>query len=120
MESHYQISFYVPDKQCQQVKQAMFDAGAGILGNYQECSWQTLGQGQFKPLDGSQPFLGNKDMLEIVTEYKVEMLCTEKNIKPVIQALKSSHPYELPAYNVIKLENTQGYKRFLRGFSIRH
>lgn len=55
----------------------MFDAGAGGLGDYQECSWQTLGQGQFRPLKGSQPFLGETDKLEKVVEYKVEMLCQE-------------------------------------------
>jgi len=105
MQSHYQISFYVPEKQCEQVKQAMFGAGAGVLGNYQECSWQTVGQGQFKPLQGSQPFIGKSDKLEAVKEYKVEMLCTEEKIKPVIQALKSSHPYEVPAYFVTKSED---------------
>lgn len=106
MESHYQITFYVPEKHCEQVKQAMFEAGAGTLENYQECAWQTLGQGQFKPLEGSNPFLGDKDKLEIVSEYKIEMLCTIDKIKPVIQALKSSHPYESAAYNIIKLENS--------------
>ncbi len=105
MKNLYQISFYVPEEQCEQVKKAMFDAGAGVLGNYQECSWQTLGQGQFKPLVGSQPFLGKQGELETVAEYKVEMLCTEEKIKPVIQALKSSHPYEVPAYFVTKSED---------------
>ncbi len=80
----------------------MFDAGAGTLENYQECSWQTLGLGQFKPMDGSQPFLGKTDKLEAVSEYKVEMLCNTKHIKPVIKALKSSHPYEVPAYFITK------------------
>ncbi len=102
MQSHYQISFYVPEKQCEKVKQAMFAAGAGTLKNYQECSWQTLGRGQFKPMDGSQPFLGKTNKLEVVSEYKVEMLCDTKHIKPAIKALKSSHPYEVPAFFVIK------------------
>ena len=100
---YYQITFYVPKKQCEVVKQAMFDAGAGTLGNYQDCSWQILRQGQFKPLSGTQPFLGKKDKLEKVSEYKVEMLCHKEKIKLVIQALKSSHPYEVPAYSVIEL-----------------
>ena len=104
MSNHYQISFYVPEPQCESVKQAMFDAGAGILGGYQECAWQTTGQGQFKPLIGSQPFIGETDKLERVKEFKVEMLCKKECIKKVIQALKSSHPYEAPAYSVIKLE----------------
>ena len=101
---HYQISFYVPEPQCELVKQALFEAGAGVLGDYQECAWQTMGQGQFKPLDGSKPFLGATNKLEKVREYKVEMLCKKKFIQPVIQALKSSHPYEVPAYSVIQLE----------------
>ena len=104
MTNHYQITFYIPEKQCGQVKQAMFDAGAGILGDYQECAWQILGEGQFKPLQGSQPFLGKTNKLEKVKEYKVEMLCQKNVLKAVIRALKSSHPYEVPAYSVIKLE----------------
>ena len=103
MKEYYQISFYVPKKHCESVKQAMFDAGAGTLGNYQECAWQTLGQGQFKPLIGSDPFLGETDKLEIVEEYKVEMLCPEKSLKKVIQALKSRHPYEEPAFSVFAM-----------------
>jgi hypothetical protein len=74
------------------------------LDDYQECAWQTLGQGQFKPLDGSKPFLGETNQLETVTEYKVEMLCKKEFIEQVIRALKSSHPYEVPAYSVIRLE----------------
>jgi len=106
---YYQISFYVPELHCEDVKQAMFNAGAGKLGNYQECCWQILGEGQFKPTSGSQPFLGEKDKLENVSEYKVEMLCEKVKIEPVIQALKSSHPYEVPAYSVIKLLSTEDY-----------
>jgi len=101
---HYQISFYVPEPHCELVKQALFDAGAGVLGDYQECAWQTLGQGQFKPLDGSKPFLGETNQLEAVKEFKVEMMCREECIVEVIQALKSSHPYEVPAFLVIQLE----------------
>jgi len=81
----------------------MFGHGAGNLGDYQECAWQTLGEGQFKPLQGSNPYLGEIDKLEKVAEYKVEMLCSKTNIKPVIRALKSSHPYEVPAYSVVEL-----------------
>ena len=105
MKNYYQIIFYVPEAQCEQVKQAMFDAGAGILGNYQECAWQTLGEGQFKPCRGSQPFIGKENQLEKVAEYKVEMICNKDKISLVIQALKDNHPYEEPAYSVIKLQD---------------
>jgi len=100
----FQISFYVPVKNCETVKQAMFDAGAGNIGNYQECAWQTLGQGQFKPLRGSKPRIGEVNALERIEEFKVEMVCTREYLKLVVQALKSSHPYEVPAFSVIKLE----------------
>ncbi len=105
MPSHYQISFYVPKTHCEVVKQAMFDAGAGKLGTYDSCAWQTLGQGQFKPQEGSNPFLGKTGNIEVVDEYKVEMICNKANLKAAIDALKNSHPYEEPAYSVIKLEN---------------
>jgi len=105
MVTMYQISFYVPEAQCDQVKQAMFTAGAGVVGNYQECAWQTLGEGQFRPLEGSQAFIGEINKLEKLTEYKVEMICQSNRIKQVIEALKESHPYEEPAYSVLKLVN---------------
>jgi len=101
----YQISFYVPKTHCEEVKQAMFDTGAGKLGEYDCCAWQTLGQGQFKPLAGSDPFIGDTGKLETVNEYKVEMMCSENHLHKTIQALKSSHPYEVPAYSVTKLED---------------
>ncbi len=99
----YQISFYVPVENCEKVKQAMFKAGAGIVGDYQECAWQTSGQGQFRPLEGSDPYLGEVNTLEKVEEFKVEMVCASQHIEKVIQALKSSHPYEMPAFSVIQL-----------------
>jgi len=105
MVTMYQISFYVPEAQCDQVKQAMFTAGAGVVGNYQECAWQTLGEGQFRPLEGSQAFIGEINKLEKLTEYKVEMICQSNRIKQVIEALKESHPYEEPANSVLKLVN---------------
>jgi structural hemagglutinin/hemolysin toxin protein RtxA len=63
-----------------------------------------LGEGQFMPLEKSNPFIGNKNTLTKVPEYYVEIICTADIIKPVIAALKKAHPYEEPAYHVIKLE----------------
>lgn len=104
MVQTYQINFYVPKTHCEQVKRAMFAAGAGKLGHYDSCAWQTAGVGQFRPLAGSDPFLGKLDALESVEEYKVEMMCVEKHLDAVVQALKHSHPYETPAYSLIRLE----------------
>lgn len=98
------ISFFVPIKYAEKVKCAVFLTGAGELGDYDNCSWETLGSGQFRPLSGSDPFLGNEGVLEKVEELKVEMVCRTECIETAIAALKEAHPYETPAYDVIKLE----------------
>ncbi|MAK93592.1 MAG: NGG1p interacting factor NIF3 [Gammaproteobacteria bacterium] len=82
----------------------MFEAGAGRVGNYDCCAWQTRGEGQFRPLDGSTPFLGNQGQIETVIEYKLELVCEEPCLKAVIAALKRAHPYEEVAYTVIRAE----------------
>lgn len=101
----YQISFYVPEKDAETVKNAMFDAGAGHIGNYDRCSWQIAGQGQFRPLPGSQPSIGHLGAIETVAEYKVEMVCRDAVLKAVIAAMKQAHPYEEVAYQVVMLQN---------------
>lgn len=97
------LGFYVPQSHLEQVKQACFEAGAGKIGRYDHCSWQTEGQGQFRPLSGSNPFLGTKNRVETVTEYRVEMVCEKALIGKVVRALKRAHPYEMPAYDVVEL-----------------
>lgn len=83
----------------------MFAAGAGRIGDYEHCCWQVLGQGQFKPLEGSDPYIGQQDVVEQVAEYRVEMICKEDAIVEVVSALKRAHPYEEPAYDVMRLES---------------
>ena len=101
----YQISFYVPEKDLEIVKNAMFDAGAGKFDNYENCAWQTTGMGQFKPVGNAKPAIGYLDELEAIEEYKVEMMCVDDNLQMVIEAMKFAHPYEQVAYTVIKMEN---------------
>jgi structural toxin protein (hemagglutinin/hemolysin) RtxA len=100
----FKICFYVPENYADVVKNAMFTAGAGTLGNYSCVSWQTLGEGQYMPMEGSKPFTGDQLNLQKVPEYKVEIVCTDDLLKPVIAALKKSHPYEEPVYQAIKIE----------------
>lgn len=99
----YKLCFYVPVEYCEKVKAALFVAGAGKTNNYDYCAWQTLGTGQFRPLSGSKPFVGQEQQLKLVEEFKVELVCVEQYLKAVIDALKASHPYEEPAYQVIPL-----------------
>lgn len=94
------LCFYVPESHLETVKTAVFEAGAGKIGNYDRCCWQVSGHGQFRPLEGSQPFLGEHDKVETVAEYKVEMVCDEQHIAAAVECLKQAHPYETPAYDV--------------------
>lgn len=105
----YKLCFYVPESHLNEVKIAVFVAGAGVIGNYDQCCWQTKGQGQFRPLSNSNPFIGESTAeslgkLEVVDEFKVEMVCADEFIAVVVDALKQAHPYEEPAFDVWKMD----------------
>lgn len=101
----YLLCFYVPVDHAEDVKKNIFEAGAGKLGHYDQCCWQTLGQGQFRPLENNQAYIGKTNILETLQEYKVEIIVPNDLIKPVVSALKLAHPYEELAYQVIRLED---------------
>ncbi len=100
----FKLIFFVPVDDAPGVKGALFDLGLGRLGNYDRCSFETQGIGQFRALDGANPSVGELMKVEKVTELKVEMLCPESLISLAIEALKKAHPYEVPAYEVYRLE----------------
>ncbi|NIE74509.1 NGG1p interacting factor NIF3 [Pantoea sp. Ap-967] len=99
----HKLAFFVPASHVQVVKAAVFAAGGGRIGDYDHCAWQTLGQGQFRPLDGSQPFLGQTGQVEVVEEWKIELVVADDLVAQVVAALRQSHPYETPAYEVWRL-----------------
>lgn len=105
METLLKIEFYVPESHLEAVKSAMFAAGAGRVGDYDSCAWQTLGQGQYRPLEGADPFHGDVGQVEKEAEYKVELVCKEALVKAAIAALKTAHPYEEVAFSVIRTES---------------
>jgi hypothetical protein len=99
----YKLSFYVPESHLEPVKNALFAAGAERYQAYDQCCWQVLGQGQFRPLENSRPYLGREHQLEKLEEYKVEMICEEAVIKNAVQALLGAHPYEQPAFEIYRI-----------------
>jgi hypothetical protein len=101
----YKLCFYVPEDHLESVKQAVFGAGAGRIGNYDSCCWQSSGLGQFRPMKGATPFIGAVGEVEQVVEIKVEMVCADEHIREVIQALRLAHPYEEPAFDVFRVES---------------
>ncbi|HET8732062.1 MAG TPA: NGG1p interacting factor NIF3 [Moraxellaceae bacterium] len=100
----FKITFYVPESHLEIVKSALFAAGAGRLGDYDCCAWQIRGQGQFRPLQGSNPFIGQQGVVETVDEFRVELICADTHLAAAVAALRASHPYETPAFDVIRLE----------------
>lgn len=96
------LTFYVPVESAETVKNALFKAGAGKIGNYDHCSFETLGMGQFRALKGAKPYVGNIDLVEKISELRVEMVFNDNILKEVVAALRETHPYETPAFDVIK------------------
>jgi len=97
-ESFVKLEVYVPTTHAEILKTALFSVGVGKIGNYDCCCWQTSGTGQFRPLEGSQAFIGERGKIEEVEEIKIELLCPEEKITEIIAALKKAHPYETPSF----------------------
>ena len=101
----YKLCIFIPESHLEPVKQAIFAAGAGRIGDYDSCCWQVLGSGQFRPLDGSQPFIGQQGEVEQVAEYRVETVCVDEVVDAVLAAMRSAHPYEEPAFDLWRLDD---------------
>lgn len=100
------LVFYSPTTHTESVKAAVFAAGGGAIGNYQCCSWQALGAGQFMPQVGSEPFVGQTEQIESVSEHMVQVICPAAQIDNIVQALHQAHPYETPAYYYLPVRST--------------
>ncbi len=103
--SLFRLTVYVPDTHVKNVQEALAEAGAGAIGNYEACSFTSLGEGRFKPNDKSSPFSGEKNKLSIVKEQKIEVIVPQHTVNNVINAMKQAHPYEEIAYYLVDLKN---------------
>lgn len=95
----YKLVFFVPESHLEPVKTAVFATGAGKIGDYDQCCFETRGQGQFRPLAGASPFIGEPGELERVAEVRVELVCEDHLIRAAVAALRTAHPYEEPAFD---------------------
>ena len=93
----------VPVENVSEVRDALCEAGAGIIGNYTYCSMSTKCIGTFMPTDEANPYIGKKNNLEFVEEEKLEVVCDVDLVKKVITKLREVHPYEEPAIDIIPL-----------------
>jgi hypothetical protein len=92
---------YVPPASTDVVLAALFAAGAGSIGDYQECAYVSPGRGQFRPVRGAEPTIGAVGELEHVDEDRVEVVLPRPRRAEVVAALRAAHPYEEPAFHVI-------------------
>ena len=100
-----QLEVFVPQDFSEKVKTAMFEAGAGNIGYYDECSFSISGNGTFRPIEGSDPFSGTKDIRENSNEVAISVIYESYKKNQILAAMKSAHPYEEVAHQIIQLEN---------------
>ncbi|QKY69476.1 Nif3-like dinuclear metal center hexameric protein [Lentibacillus sp. CBA3610] len=105
-EQLLKIAVFVPETHAEEVRDAMSQKGAGHIGDYSHCTFQSPGQGTFMPLDGTDPYIGKQGELEFVDEVKMETIIPAAKLTPVIDAMTAAHPYEEAAYDIYPVENS--------------
>ncbi|HEX2924529.1 MAG TPA: Nif3-like dinuclear metal center hexameric protein [Chloroflexota bacterium] len=101
----YKLVVYVPPDHLEPVRDAMAEAGAGRIGDYSRCFWQTMGTGQFRPEPGANPYVGSVGQDERVDEYRLEAVVPQARLATVLEAMRRAHPYEEVAYDLLPLSN---------------
>ena len=97
------LVWFVPTEALEATRAAVFEAGAGRIGDYERCSWYTAGTGTFLGGVGTDPAVGESGVEEHVPELRVEAVLPEESLEDVVAALRAAHPYEEPAYDVYPL-----------------
>lgn len=103
-EKLYKLVVFVPLDHQERVLQAMFEAGAGWIGNYSHCSFNIEGTGTFLPQEGTDPFIGQQGRIERVKEMRIETIVPEGVRSKVVQAMLKAHPYEEVAYDIYQVD----------------
>ncbi|MFV0365345.1 MAG: Nif3-like dinuclear metal center hexameric protein [Mangrovibacterium sp.] len=97
---------FIPESHFHAVEQALFQAGAGSIGNYDSCAYAVLGTGSFRAGNNTNPFVGTQGELHYEKEVRLETIFPNRLQSKVLDALKLAHPYEEVAYDVCALQNT--------------
>lgn len=104
-----QLTVYVPNEHSEQLKEALFSAGAGNIGFYDECSFKINGNGTFRPIEGSNPFSGQQNVRENADESMISVIFEAYKQNQIIAAMKKAHPYEEVAHQIYSLDNENQY-----------
>lgn len=99
------IVIYTPTSHADAIREALSEAGAGHIGKYDYCSFSVKGTGRFRPLEGTNPHIGEQGQVEEVEEERIETVCPQDKAKEIITKISEVHPYEEPAIDVYPLLN---------------
>lgn len=105
----FKLVTFCPENHAEKVRTALFQAGAGHIGNYDSCSFNSPGQGTFRALAGAKPFVGQLNSIHVENEQKIEVIFPTNIENKLLEALFSNHPYEEVAYDIYPLKNTDPY-----------
>ncbi|TFB09262.1 Nif3-like dinuclear metal center hexameric protein [Candidatus Atribacteria bacterium MT.SAG.1] len=108
-EKIFKFAVYVPIQHADKISQSIFKAGAGKIGKYTETSFNISGKGTFRPMEGTNPFIGKIGERKEVQEIKIETVVAERDLDSVVKAMKTNHPYEEPAYDIYELKTKPSY-----------
>src|SRR5262249_37636616 len=103
-EKNAKLAVFVPDADLGKVSDAVFAAGAGVIGQYRECSFRLAGTGTFFGGDLANPTIGQKGRREDVSEWRLEVVCPQVKLEAVLGALRQAHSYEEPAFDIYPLQ----------------
>jgi dinuclear metal center YbgI/SA1388 family protein len=109
------IVVFAPHEDADRVRAAITGAGAGVIGDYDSCTFTAAGEGRFRPLTGATPAIGRVGEVEVVAESRIEAVLPRARRRTVVEAMRAAHPYEEPAYDVLELADLPGESTATRG-----
>ncbi|MHC4207919.1 MAG: Nif3-like dinuclear metal center hexameric protein, partial [Planctomycetota bacterium] len=104
---NYKLVVFIPVKSAAKVSNVVFAAGAGAIGNYSHCGFVADGTGTFLPHKSARPAIGRRGKLEKISEIRFETIVPADRLDGVVTAMKKAHPYEMPAFDIFKLHDTE-------------
>ncbi len=106
MRKYFKVEVYCPQKSSTKVRDAIGDAGGGRSKNYSHCAYVSEGVGFFRPLEGATPHIGRVGKMTRVDEVKIEVPCEEEYLEAVLEAIRKTHPYEMPWIGVYEMKHS--------------
>ncbi|MBS3943853.1 MAG: Nif3-like dinuclear metal center hexameric protein [Melioribacter sp.] len=103
--NQFKVVIFVPAVNVDELSEALFSVGGGVIGNYENCSFRIIGEGTFKGNEDSNPAIGKKGNTEKVEEVRLELIVDSWNLGKIVNAIREHHPYEEPAYDIYPLKN---------------